>query len=132
MTAIIGRQILEGAGGLTHAIQYCRAAQKEEKNGFAYTAAVEWQKAAELLSPFPSLADHCWQEWERIMRLPRGLASPICDAPSTSTAQFAEYNSDIEQILDRVAEELFTENDADRVSSNVLTIAPPQMATAAA
>ena len=132
MTGIIGRQIVEGAAGLTNAIKYCRAAQKEEKNGFAYTAAVEWQKAAEFLSPFPSLADRCWQQWERIMRLPRRLAGPISDAPSTGTAQFATYNSDMEHILARVAEELFTESDAGQPAGNVLTIAPAQMAAAAA
>jgi len=133
MTGIIGRQIVEGAAGLTNAIKYCRAAQKEEKNGFAYTAAVEWQKAAEFLSPFPSLADRCWQEWERIMRLPRRLAGPISDAPAPGSAQFrAADNSDIEQVLARVAEELFTANDVGPAASNVLTIAPAQMEAAAA
>src|SRR6266496_2698725 len=133
MTGIIGRQIVEGAAGLTHAIKYCRAAQKEEKNGFAYTAAVEWQKAAEFLSPFPSLADRCWQQWERIMRLPRRLAGPISDAPAPGSAQFrAADNSDIEQVLARVAEELFPANDVAPAASTVLTIAPAQMEAAAA
>jgi hypothetical protein len=84
MAAIIGRKLEEGAAGLAHAAKYCRAAQTEEKNGFAFTAAVEWQEAAQLLAPFPSLADHCWQQWERIMRLPRQLADPVAETQATN------------------------------------------------
>lgn len=85
MEAIIGRKLVEAAAGLAHAMKYCRAAQTEEKNGFAFTAAVEWQKAAELLAPFPSLADHSWRQWERIMRLPRQLADPIAETQAINT-----------------------------------------------
>ena len=34
---------------VTKAVHYTRAAQKDERNGFRYTAAMEWQLAAELL-----------------------------------------------------------------------------------
>jgi hypothetical protein len=61
-----------------YAFQYCRAAQRDERNGFPFAAAMEWHKAAELFAPVaPPLADRCWQEWERIVRLPRRLAGPL-------------------------------------------------------
>ena len=60
------------------AMRYCLAAQRDEKSGFPFTAAVEWHKAAELLGPATPMSDRCWLEWERIMRLPRHLAGPIC------------------------------------------------------
>jgi hypothetical protein len=59
------------------AVRYCLAAQRDEKNGFPLTAAMEWRKAAELLAPLTPMSDRCWREWERIMRLPRRLAGPI-------------------------------------------------------
>jgi hypothetical protein len=64
------------------AARYCLAAQRDERNGFPLTAAMEWHKAAELLAPITPISDRCWREWERIMRLPRHLAGFIgaCDA----------------------------------------------------
>jgi len=59
------------------AMRYCLAAQQDEKNGFPFTAAMGWRKAAELFVPITSMSDRCWVEWERIMRLPRQLAGPI-------------------------------------------------------
>ena len=59
------------------AVRYCLAAERDEKNGFPLTAAMEWRKAAELLTLVPLAADRCWRKWERIMRLPRRLAGPI-------------------------------------------------------
>jgi hypothetical protein len=59
------------------AIAYCHAAQRDEKNGFPFTAAMEWRKAAELLNSIPAAADRCWRHWERLMQLPRRLADPI-------------------------------------------------------
>jgi hypothetical protein len=95
MAFIIEKKVVEGAAGLAHAMKYYRAAQIEEKNGFAFTAAVEWQKAAESLAPFPPLADHCWQQWERIMRLPRRLADPISEVqPATKGANAAMCGTD--------------------------------------
>jgi len=59
------------------AVRYCLAAQRDEVSGFPFTAAVEWRKAAELFGSITPMADRCWLEWERIMRLPRHLAGPI-------------------------------------------------------
>jgi hypothetical protein len=60
---------------------YCsRAAQKEERNGFKYTAAMKWRSAAELFAPDTQAVEYCWHEWERIMHLPRRLAGPACAA----------------------------------------------------
>ena len=59
------------------AVRYCLAAERDEKNGFPLAAAMEWRKAAKLFGSGTPLADRCWREWERIMRLPRRLAEPI-------------------------------------------------------
>ncbi len=59
------------------AISVCRAAYRDERNGFPFAAALEWRKAAELSTWMPLLAERCWREWERIMRLPRRLAEPL-------------------------------------------------------
>jgi hypothetical protein len=59
------------------AMRYCLAAQRDEMSGFPFTAAGEWRKAAELVGSIGPMADRCWIEWERIMRLPRHLAGPI-------------------------------------------------------
>ncbi|MBV9087296.1 MAG: hypothetical protein JOY79_07420 [Acidobacteriaceae bacterium] len=59
------------------AMRYCVAAQRDEKNRFPLTAALEWRKAAEVVGPIGPMSDQCWIEWERIMRLPRHLAGPI-------------------------------------------------------
>jgi hypothetical protein len=62
---------------------YCRQnAQKEERNGFKYTAAMKWRNAAELFAPDTRAVEYCWRQWERIMQLPRRLAGPACAAPT--------------------------------------------------
>jgi hypothetical protein len=61
------------------ALAYCYAAQRDEGNGYEFTAAMEWRKAAELLSRIPAAADRCWRHWEQLMQLPRRLARPIGD-----------------------------------------------------
>lgn len=61
------------------AVVYCRAAQRDERNGFPLTAAMEWRHAAELLGFLPGFCDYCWREWERIMNLPRDFARPITE-----------------------------------------------------
>lgn len=61
-------------------IAYCRAAQHDERHGYAVTAALEWRRAAELMAPIPTAADRCWLQWERIMHLPRRLAGPIASS----------------------------------------------------
>ena len=59
-----------------------RAARREERNGFKYTAAMKWRTAAELFAPDARAVEYCWCEWERIMQLPRRLAGPACAAPA--------------------------------------------------
>lgn len=59
------------------AFHYGHAAQRDERNGFPHTAAFEWRKAAELFAPKTLAAEYCWQQWERIMHLPRRLAGPV-------------------------------------------------------
>jgi hypothetical protein len=75
------RRLLALAGTATLALRYCMAAQRDEKSGFPFTAAMEWQKAAYLFAPMGPLADLCWRHWERIVRLPRQMAEPIGDQP---------------------------------------------------
>ena len=70
------RSALRLAGPIL-ALRYRRAAQRDENNGFSFTAAMEWRRAAELSSWITPLANRYWQEWERIMQLPRRLAVPI-------------------------------------------------------
>jgi hypothetical protein len=59
---------------------YWRAAERDEENGFPFTAATEWQQAAECFGSIPLISDHCWREWERILHLPRHLAGPIVES----------------------------------------------------
>jgi hypothetical protein len=72
-----------GAWWLSHvvvparAVHYSCAAERDERNGFPYTAAMEWRKAAELFAPNTRPAQYFWRQWERIMQLPRQLAQPI-------------------------------------------------------
>jgi len=62
-------------------MRLCRNAKQDEQNGFPFAAALEWREAAELCASIGSLADSCWLEWERIMRLPRRMAAAIQDTP---------------------------------------------------
>jgi hypothetical protein len=62
---------------LAKAFHCSRAAQREERNGFTYTAAMKWRNAAELFAPDTRAVEYCWHEWERIMHLPRRLAGPV-------------------------------------------------------
>ncbi len=59
------------------ALHYGCAAERDERNGFQYTAAIEWRNAAELSAATPRVADYFWRRWERVMGLPRRLAAPI-------------------------------------------------------
>lgn len=67
---------------LAKAFHCSRDAQREERHGFKYTAAMKWRSAAELFAPDTRAVEYCWCEWERIMRLPRRLAGPVCAAPT--------------------------------------------------
>lgn len=70
-------RLIMGAFRSAVAVRYCLAAQRHEKNGSPFVAALHWRKVAELVGPIGSMADRCWIEWERIMHLPRRLAGPI-------------------------------------------------------
>jgi hypothetical protein len=59
-------------------------ARRDEHNGFAYTAAMEWRTAARLFAPKTLAAEYCWQQWERIMHLPRQFAQ-LVSAPGLIT-----------------------------------------------
>lgn len=85
------RNLVVVASGMAVGLRYCRLAQRDEQNGFPYTAAFEWRKAAELLRPFGGLASRCWLEWERIMEMPRRLAIPLAaDEPPISPVRQPE------------------------------------------
>jgi hypothetical protein len=75
--AKIGGWWMRAAIVLAKALHYGRAAQRDERNGFPYTAAMEWRHAAELFESGSLAADYCWGQWERIMHLPRQLAVPV-------------------------------------------------------
>lgn len=62
------------------ALRLRRKARKDEKDGFLFTAAMEWRMAAELCAPNRILEGWCWREWERIMHLPRQMAVPARQA----------------------------------------------------
>ena len=70
-------RLVMGAFRSAVVMRYCLAAQRHEKNGSPFAAALQWRKAAELVGPIGSMADRCWIEWERIMHLPRRLVGPI-------------------------------------------------------
>lgn len=72
------------------AVRWCLAAERDEENGFSLTAAMEWRKAAELFGSSSPIADRCWREWERIMRLPRRLAGPIGDSEAVPYGSLSE------------------------------------------
>jgi hypothetical protein len=59
------------------AFHYSLDAVCDERNGFPYTAAMEWRQAADLFGPSTRAAEYFWRQWERIMHLPRRLAGPI-------------------------------------------------------
>lgn len=78
------------------AFYYSLAAVRDERNGFPYTAAMEWRQAADLFAPSTRVAEYFWRQWERIMHLPPRLAGPIgiscqpaSSLPSASTSAFA-------------------------------------------
>lgn len=77
--AAAGARWLSNIAAVAKALHYVRAAQIDERNSFRYTAAMEWQLAAGLFSSNTLAAEYCWQQWERIMHLPRRLSGPIGD-----------------------------------------------------
>jgi hypothetical protein len=75
--ATIWPRLIAVITGPVVAIAYCRAAQRDESSGYEFTAAMNWRRAAQLMASIPFASDLCWQQWERVMRLPRRLAVPI-------------------------------------------------------
>jgi hypothetical protein len=71
------------------AMRLCRKARQDEENGFLFAAAMEWREAAGLCAHIGSMADRCWQEWERLMQLPRGMAEPIPEMSVTNLGRTA-------------------------------------------
>lgn len=61
------------------AFHYGCVAERDERKGLPYTAAMEWRQAAELFGPSTRAAEYSWRRWERIMHLPRRLAEPVGD-----------------------------------------------------
>jgi len=77
ITSVVAVELLASLSRFAAATQYRRNARHTETEGYQYTAAMQWRKAATLFDSDDGLADRCWREWERIMRLPRRLAAPI-------------------------------------------------------
>ena len=75
--AVVGAWWLTYVAAPAKAFHYGRAAQRDERDGFPCTAALEWRMAAELFTPKARAAEYCWRQWERIMHLPRRLAGPV-------------------------------------------------------
>lgn len=74
--AAAGTQWFSNFPVVAKAVHYVCAAQKDERNGFPHTAAMEWRHAAELFASNTLAAEYCWQQWERTLNLPRWLAGP--------------------------------------------------------
>lgn len=75
--AAASAQYLVGIAAMGKALHYARTAQRDEKSGSPYCAAMQWRHAAELVGESTVAADYFWQQWERVMQLPRRLANPI-------------------------------------------------------
>jgi len=76
----IAAQWIASVSESAKAIRYVCAAHRDECNGFRYTAANEWRRAADLFALNTPAVEYCWRQWERIMNLPRRLAVPINDS----------------------------------------------------
>jgi len=72
------------------AFHYWHAAERDERNGFPYTAALEWRYVADLL-PNTLAAEYSWRRWERIMHLPRRFAGPVYSASTVAFPQQASH-----------------------------------------
>jgi hypothetical protein len=76
LTAVSTVHLMASISQFATATELHKSARREEKKGFPLTAAMKWRKAAELFNE-EFLAESCWREWERIMRLPRTLAGAL-------------------------------------------------------
>jgi hypothetical protein len=79
VAAAVAAQYIAGAAATSQAIHCACAAHRDESKGFVYTAAIQWRRAADLFGLNTLAVEYCWRQWERIMRLPRKFAVPICD-----------------------------------------------------
>jgi hypothetical protein len=84
------------------AFQYWHAAQRDERAGFLYTAALEWRHVADLF-PNTLAAEYSWQRWESIMHLPRRFAGPVYSA---STGAFPQQAAAITAIAQPCSNEI--------------------------
>ena len=84
--AAVSARCLTHIAALRKAVHYVCAAHRDEHNGFPYTAALEWRKAADLFGFDTPAAHYCWRQWERIVHLPRWLAGPISDSSGSASA----------------------------------------------
>lgn len=98
--AIIGTWWTANVGAPITALRYGAAAQRDERQGFPYTAAMEWRKVAELV-PNTRAADYAWARWEAIMQLPRRLAGPL---GGTSTLPVRKVKSATQLVVRHFAE----------------------------
>ena len=75
-------------------VHYVCAAQRDERNGFPYTAAMEWRHAAELMGTNTLLGEYCLWQWERIMHLSSASISfsPAVDCLEQSSATWPTMN----------------------------------------
>jgi hypothetical protein len=69
-------RLMANISQFANATELHKSARREEKHGYPLTAAANWRRAAELFKD-EFLAESCWCEWERIMKLPRKLARSI-------------------------------------------------------
>jgi hypothetical protein len=86
------------------AFHYSLDAVCDERNGFPYTAAMEWRQAADLFPGSTRAAEYFWRQWERIMHLPRQLAGPIgiC-CPTASSLPVAPAPLPCKRTIDQVS-----------------------------
>jgi hypothetical protein len=84
--AAVAAQYITGVALTAEFLRYACAALRDERNGYQYTAAIQWRRAAELFVLNTAPEEYCWRQWERIMRVPRKFAVPISDEPEVIEA----------------------------------------------
>lgn len=77
ITSAVAIQVLATLSRFNMAAEYHRRARCSEAEGYPYTSAMQWRKAAELFATEDWIAEKCWQKWERIMCLPRKFSQAI-------------------------------------------------------
>jgi hypothetical protein len=82
----LGAYCVANVAVLAKALQYACAAQRDERNHFPYTAAMEWRLAAEFFGSNTFAAEYCWRHWEALMHLPHGLSKAIKDSGTVAVS----------------------------------------------